>query len=83
MAAVRQGRGKQQLLKKKTFARLRLAGGAVRAADRALMVCCPRHLREQSPFFACAKKVQKIAEYRDTAPLTDRYKIEYRCCCCS
>ena len=33
-------------------------------------VWCPRHLREQPPFFARAKKAQKITEYRDTAPLT-------------
>ena len=30
---------------------------------------CPRHLREQLPFFARAKKAQKNTEYRDTASL--------------
>ena len=42
-------------------ARLR---GLAKLSDR-----CPRPLREQPPFFARAKKAQKITEYRDTAPL--------------
>ena len=54
---------------KMTFARLSWGGEAVRAADRAVMVQCLRHLREQSPLFARAKQAQKITEYRDTAPL--------------
>ena len=54
---------------KMTFARFSWGGEAARAADRAVMVQCPRHLREQSPFFARAKKAQEITEYRDTAPL--------------
>ena len=29
-----------------------------------------RDMREQPPFFARAKKAQKITEYRDTAPLS-------------
>ena len=53
--------------RKTTFARLSWGGEAVRAADR---VWCPRHLHEQSPFFARAKKAQKSTEYRDTAPLS-------------
>ena len=56
--------------RKTIFARLSLGGEVVRAADRAVMVRCPRHLRDQSPLVARAKKAQKVTEYRDTAPLT-------------
>ena len=56
-------------LRKTTFTRLSQDGEVVRSADRAVMVRCPRHLREQSPFFARAKKAQNITENRDTAPL--------------
>ena len=49
-----------------TFARHGLGGEAVRAADRAdICDTCA----SSSHFFARAKKVQKITEYRDTAPL--------------
>ena len=40
---------------KTTFTRLSVGGEVVRAADRAVMVWCPRHLLEQSPFFGRAK----------------------------
>ena len=52
-----------------TFAPLSRGSEAVRAADQAVMVQCPQHLRKQSPFFCSRKKAQKITEYRDTAPL--------------
>ena len=45
--------------RKTTFARLSLGGEVVRAADRPVMIWCPRHLREQSPFFTRAKKHKK------------------------
>ena len=45
--------------RKTTFARLSLGGEAVRAADRAVMVWCPRHLCEQSPIYTRAKKRKK------------------------
>ena len=67
MAATREGRGKRHFLeendifsRKTTSARLVLGGEALRVAHRAVMVWCPRHLREQSPFFLLAqKKAQK------------------------
>ena len=49
------------------FAWLVLGGEAVHTADQAVIVWCPPHLRKQSPYFACAKKMQKITEYCDTA----------------
>ena len=58
MAATRQGRGKG-LEEYDIFARLSLGGEAVRAADQTVMVRCPLHLHEQSPFFAHAKKRKK------------------------
>ena len=42
--------------RKTTFALLSLGRKVVRAADQAVMVWSPRHLREQSPFYARAKK---------------------------
>ena len=58
--------------RKTTFSRLSLGGEVVCAANRAVMVWCPGHLREQSPFFL-AQKAQKITEYRDTAPLKRKH----------
>ena len=47
-----------------------IGGQAARPRGRpSFQVGCPRHLREQPPLFARAKKAQKITEYRDTAPL--------------
>ena len=45
-------------------------GGQAAQAARTAKLSGPRHLREQPPYFARAKKAQKITEYRDTAPLT-------------
>ena len=43
--------GHKARLRKTTFARLSWGDEFVRATDRAVMIGCPRHLREQSPFF--------------------------------
>ena len=45
--------------RKTIFARLSLGGEVVHAADGAVMVRCPRHLREQSPLLARSKKSAK------------------------
>ena len=72
-ATVRHGARRRKTI----FARLSSGGEVVRAADRAGMVWCPRHLHEQSPLqlFARAKKAQKNIEHRDTAPLMQELKI--------
>ena len=64
--------GRKAKPRKTTFARLSFGDEVVRATDQAVMIGCPRHLSEQSPFFARAKKAQKITEHRDTVPL-NRY----------
>ena len=51
-----------------------VGGQAARPRGRpSFQVWCPRHLREQPPFFARAKKAQKITEYCDTAPLITEF----------
>ena len=60
MAATRQGHGKRQWLEENDICRLSLGGEVVCPADQTVIVWCPRHLREQSPFFARAKKRKKI-----------------------
>ena len=67
MAATREGRGKRQLLEENDICSTRLGRWS---CSRGWPSWYPRHLREQQPFFARAKKVQKVTEYRDTAPLT-------------
>ena len=50
-----------------------VGGQATRPRGRpSFQIWCPRHLREQPPFSARAKKAQKITEYRDTAPLISK-----------
>ena len=65
MAATREGRGKRQLLEENDICSARLSGENVRAADRADI----RDTCASSSLFWLAQKVQKITEYRDTAPL--------------
>ena len=77
MAATRQGKENDNCSRKTTFTRLSLDVEAVRATDRAVMIWCPRHLRELSPFFARAKK-RKISLNIVTLHLYgETYKVSF------